>query len=325
MSFADILVLALVTILWFGFCTLLTVLFHETGHLIFGILSGYRLTGFAVSGIMFSKGKVIKYPSRQLAFGQCFMRTDDMDKDPKLLIAGGCIVNLVLGIGLAVIAVITLRLDRTEGVWRLMLISVPALINIVMGMINLFGGSPMSDGNTLREMKQKNGKQMYNRVMAVTEQLLDGKAYSEMPEDLFKWGGDKNKCSLTAELSMYGYYREFECLKDLESFKKLMMKNGFDKNPENEPIFAEEEGLERKIWSYVCGGGSQYSEITEADARVPREALVQYMRSDKSDKDFSNAISKLGSPMRGLARSAELSREALNRVVNDKRGRGKGK
>ena len=325
MNFADIITLALATVLWFAVCTILTVLIHETGHLVFGKVSGYRLTGFAVAGLMIRNGRVQKYPAKRLSFGQCFMCCDNIEQDPGKLIAGGCITNLILGSVLLIAAVITLELGNTGGVWRLMLISVPALINIVMGLTNLCGGSPMSDGNTLKDVREPGGKAMYNRIMVITAHILEGKAFSEMPEELFKWSGNKEKCSLTAELSMYGYYRSFEKLKDLDGFKKLMMRHGFDRKPEHEPIFAEEEDLERKIWTYVSGGGSQYSEITEADAKTPREVLVQFMMSRGSDKKFEDAASVLGSPMYGLARSALLSRAALDRVMKDKRERGREK
>lgn len=326
MNFGDIVALAIVTILWFGLCTVLTVLIHETGHFIFGKMSGYRLTGFAVAGLMIRNGKVRKYPSKRLSFGQCFMCCENIDKDPRKLIAGGCVTNLVLGTLLSAVAVITLDLGDTGGVWRLMLISVPALINIVMGLTNLYGGSPMSDGNTLRDVREPDGKAMYNRIMMITAHLLDGRAFSEMPEELFGWSGDRNKCSLAAELSMYDYYRRFEHLKNLDGFRKLLSEFGFDRNAETEPIFADEESLERKIWNCVCGNsGSQYSEITEADARTPREVLVHYMWLKGSEKAFKSAVSELENPIFGLARSAIISRDALNSVLNDGKGRrGKG-
>lgn len=320
MSFADIILLGLATVLWFAVCTMLTVLIHETGHLVFGKMSGYRLMGFAVSGLMFRNGKIKRYPAKRLSFGQCFMCTDNMDKDPKKLIAGGCIVNLVLGTMLVVFAVLTLGLDSEKGVWRLMLIAVPALINIVMGLTNLFGGSPMSDGNTLKEAREPEGRQMYNRIMMITAHLLDGRAFSEMPEELFTWSGDRYTCSLAAELSMYGYYRKFEQLKDFNGFKSLMEQSGFDRKEDKEPIFAEEESLERKLWSCVCGSGSQYSEIVEADAKTSREVLVQYALTGRVKKDFEKTVSALENPMYGLARSAVISKNVLTGILDDKRG-----
>lgn len=323
MTFADMVLLGLVTITWFGICTLVTVLMHETGHLVFGKISGYKLTGFAVTGFLIRNGKIETYPAKRLNFGQCFMCCEDEEKDPKKLIAGGCITNLVLGSVLVLTAILTLNLKDQSGVWRLMFIAVPALINIVMGCVNLFGGSATSDGNTLKEIRVKDGKRMYNRVMMITAHLLDGRAFSEMPEELFRWSGDRNKCSLAAELSMYAYYRKFEKIENVAELKGLMQKSGFDRKPVSEPIFADEEEIERKIWQLVFETGSQYSEIVNADAKYPRELLLQFLQSGISESGFNKALENLEKPMYGLARSARYSKTALKKVLKDKDGRNK--
>ncbi len=318
MTFADIVLLGFITIVWFGICTMLTVLIHETGHLVFGKLSGYTLTGFAVAGLMIRKGKLERYPAKRLSFGQCFMCCENEDRDPRKLIAGGCIVNLVLGCVLTLTAILTLNLKEQGGVWRLMFLTVPALINIVMGSANLFGGSAMSDGNTLKDVKAVDGKQMYNRVMMITSHLLDGRAFSEMPEGLFRWNGDRNKCSLAAEISMYAYYRRFEKTEDIGKLKSLMQEYKFDRAQVNDPIFADEEEVERKIWQLISGSGSQYSEIVNAEARYPRELVLQSLQSGMNEDRFNEVLLKLEKPMSGLARSARFSRTALIKALKSK-------
>ena len=299
MGIGDCIALAIATVVWFLCCMIVTVLVHETGHLISGLISGYRLSGFAISGFIIRRqdGRLgwHRYSHQSLSWGQCFMYANEINAPPRLLIAGGCIMNIVIGVILSFIAIITISLEGS-GVWRLMLLAVPASINIVMGIANLTGGSASSDGNTLKEVKSDEGRRMYNRVMKITAELLDGKMYSEMPASLFEYSGSS---SLAEEIRMYGYYRKCEECKDNAGYRELISKFGFNGKPKGQ-FFLEEKQIESELASAVLSKTEESSL-----GKVPvdaREVLLMLARCDKNVDEVMARFEK-DCPMPGLVKS----------------------
>lgn len=312
MGIADYISLALVTVVWFLACMILTVVLHEIGHLIGGLLSGYRLSGFAVGGIILRRqnGRFgwHKYPLGSLNWGQCFMYGEE-DSSPGMLVTGGCAMNIILGLVFSVIALVTIGLDE-KGVWRLMFLAVPASVNMVMGLANLLSGSVTSDGNTLKEVKKDDGKRMYNRTMMITAELLDGKSYSEMKAELFRYSG---KSSLAEEIKMYGFYRKFEECNTSNGYKRILKDYGFGGKPEG--YFAAEKETESEIARAVFSK-TQESHIGKVPADG-RELLLMVARDDTdADQVFMDFERKC--PMPGLAKSALRCWENIKEIRKER-------
>lgn len=314
MGVVDFISLALATVVWFLICMVLTVIVHEMGHLVGGLISGYRLSGFAVCGVILRRqhGKLglHRYRMQSLNWGQCFM-SGDVDTEPKMLIAGGCVINILLGAVFTILSVLTLSLDE-KGVWRLMLLAVPASINMIMGLANLVGGSPTSDGNTLKEVRTEDGKKMYNRSMMITAGLLDGHTYSDMPTELFKYDGNS---SLAEEIRMYEYYRKNETCKTAKDYKELVKEYGF--SGKQKGFFTEEKETESEIAKAVF----KKSEENRV-GKLPvdgREFLLMMAKADKDD-NYNLVKFEYECPMPGVARSVSKCWDNIKKIRTERSG-----
>jgi len=86
---------------------------HELGHLVFGLLSGYRFSSFRLFSLVWYKenGKVLFRRSRnKLALGQCLMLPPKHEKDFKFVWhnLGGGLFNLLIA-GILLILTIYIR------------------------------------------------------------------------------------------------------------------------------------------------------------------------------------------------------------------------
>lgn len=319
MDISDYIALALVTVVWFLFCMVVTVIVHETGHLIGGLISGYRLSGFAVSGVMLrrqeGKLKWKRYSPSCLNWGQCFMFSREINAPPEFLISGGGIMNIFVGAVLTVITILSISLDE-KGIWRLMLLAVPASINLVMGIANLTSGSASSDGNTLKEVKGKDGIRMYNRVMMITAELLDGKMYSEMAPELFEYSGSS---SLAEELKMYGYYRKFEECHSESVYSELAVKSGFHGKGLGGKFFLDEKRTETELAAAVLSDKDEpYFGKMPAEGRELLLILARHGYNQDADKRLAEFTKKC--PMPGLARSASRCWENIKEIRKERFG-----
>lgn len=161
---------------------LLAVLIHETGHLILGLLTGYHFVSYKFLWLKLTDtGAGMKlnicgiYP-----LGQCLMYPVKSKADPKMLILGGPVFNLVFGI-LFIICGFTIS-KTIYGIIALYLGS----MDITTGIYNLFLGSAYSDGHTFKEIKNdKESAHVYNNIMMIYRYLHIGTDYKDMPDHLF--------------------------------------------------------------------------------------------------------------------------------------------
>lgn len=122
----------------------LQVIIHETGHLIFGLLSGYKFSSFRISSLIFVKeNDQLKIKKLKIAGtgGQCLMTPPDLidGKMPVVLYnLGGSILNIILSTIFAVISFFTASIP---------LLSMSMLIIAVIGVaFALINGVPMRLG-----------------------------------------------------------------------------------------------------------------------------------------------------------------------------------
>ena len=163
----------------------LTILIHELGHLLFGLLTGYRLLHIEILGFSFehigSAFRLRKY--KNTAVGQCMMYSGDENRNPLLLVCGGIIFNLVFGGSAFILAI------AVNGLIARILLLVFGSINLSTAVTNMFLGSATSDGKVFLELVFGEGKKerrvLYNRILKIAVYLREGRSYRDMPGDLF--------------------------------------------------------------------------------------------------------------------------------------------
>lgn len=162
----------------------ITVLAHELGHLIFGLITGYRFLSLTLFGVTVSRtrGRLRLSKSGHFVYGQCLMYPAKPDADPKLMIAGGVLMNLVM----VMLNVFCLAKglsggmnDETEVI---MLFCCELMIFNVTGIIgNLVCGSDTSDGATLREARSDpDNCRCYNNIMLISKETVEGHRADEL-------------------------------------------------------------------------------------------------------------------------------------------------
>jgi len=143
---------------WIGFMAMLAVaafvqiVLHETGHLLFGLLTGYRFVSFRIGSLVLvrdDKGYGLRRFSVAGTGGQCLLEPPaNADKFPyKLYCMGGVIVNLLT----AIVAYVVVLVADVAPMWGIVLMSLSVtdlFIGLMNGMPLKIGGVP-NDGYNL--------------------------------------------------------------------------------------------------------------------------------------------------------------------------------
>ncbi len=188
-----------------------TVIIHEYGHWVGGILTGYRTVYICFFSFVFykdasKKNRNARYPGM---VGQCIMvpRNDKIPK-PDTLISGGPAMSIAAGI-VAMVAVWALIAEMMR--LQAALIGMFSMFSLTFGIMNLIPRGT-NDGANLREIKKSDAnRKAYNKVMEVYAHNVWGVTYMEMPEELLRIPKG-SEGSLADELEEYSGIRE-ECIK----------------------------------------------------------------------------------------------------------------
>lgn len=90
-------------VLFLALAILLQIIIHEAGHLVFGLLSGYKFSSFRIGSFMLSRDESGKLSTRKISIagtaGQCLMCPPDFKEDGSLPVVlynlGGVVFNLL--------------------------------------------------------------------------------------------------------------------------------------------------------------------------------------------------------------------------------------
>lgn len=169
----------------------LHIIIHESGHLLFGLFSGYQFVSFRVGSLIFYKSKgQYKFGKYKLAGtgGQCLMSPPEF-KDGmipyRLYNMGGAIMNLLFSIPTMLIWVTA----KPDGLGK--------IICILWTMVGLFSaaanGIPMSIGpidndgkNAINLGKNRKALRAFGLQLKVNKMQMEGYLLSEMPEEWFE-------------------------------------------------------------------------------------------------------------------------------------------
>ncbi len=191
----------------------LQLIIHEGGHLIFGLLSGYRFTSFRIGSLMWIKQNGnIKCKKLSIAgtAGQCLMSPPDM-KDRKIPVAlynfGGSILNAITGI-----AFVGLSFAMRNVPILAILFPLLAVFGFILAFTN---GIPMRTGtvdndgyNALSVSRSSEAMRSFWLQLKVNEQMALGVRLRDMPDDWFTVPSDEAmKNSLTAVMGVFACNR----------------------------------------------------------------------------------------------------------------------
>ena len=188
---------------------LIQVIVHEAGHLIFGLLSGYRFLSFRIGSLMLIKEEG-KFKIRQFSIagtaGQCLMAPPDLvdGKMPVVLYnLGGCILNLITSTLFAVIAYV----NKDNPIAFMICVAV-GVIGVAFALTNgipLQVGPMTNDGyNALSLGKNPKAMQAFWLQLKVNNEQAKGMRLKDMPESWFPIPADEDmENGLIAALAVF--------------------------------------------------------------------------------------------------------------------------
>ena len=197
-------------------------LIHEAGHLVFGLLTGYKFSSFRIFSFMWMKedGKMkLKRLSLAGTGGQCLMSPPDR-KDGKIPLVlynlGGSFINIIIG---ALFLVVYLLCSDSPFLSPLLLIfTVVGFITAMMNGIPMRMGTVDNDGyNAFALSKNKEAVEAFWVQLKVAEQSAKGVRIKDMPSAWFTVPTDEAmKNSMVAVRGVFACNR----LMDEEKFEE---------------------------------------------------------------------------------------------------------
>lgn len=176
---------------------LVAIVTHEAGHLLFGLLTGYKFSSFRIGSLMFIKRQgrlsLCRY-SLAGTGGQCLMIPPEGcdGKIPVILYnLGGVIINLVVG-------AISIMLYFSVGQIPLVSITLK-LLAILSFLFAITNGIPMNTGgvandgmNALFLRKNRWAAEAFRLQLVINGEISDGRRIKDIPDEYFTLpeGGD---------------------------------------------------------------------------------------------------------------------------------------
>lgn len=186
---------------------------HEAGHLVFGLLSGYKFSSFRIFNFMWVK-KNEKIIFKRLKItgtaGQCLMSPPDMvnGRIPVVLFnLGGIIMNVAVSL---VFLVFFFAFNCSAYVSLALLIFVFAgFVTALMNGIPMNSGAVSNDGyNAVSLTKDTNAMRSFWVQMKVTEMLTKGVRVKDMPAEWFEVPDDETmKNGMAAVMGVFAANR----------------------------------------------------------------------------------------------------------------------
>ena len=169
----------------------LGIIIHESGHLVMGLLTGYRFVSFRIGSFILVKqdGRfVIRRFSLAGTGGQCLMKHDKVEKDEDIPYfwyhSGGGLFNL------ASAALLCLVYLNTSSKYLAIYSMIGMIIYFFMGLINLIPlkkiGLANDGSNILESWLDPSVRRSVLNILMVNAEQMQGKTLDSMPEELFE-------------------------------------------------------------------------------------------------------------------------------------------
>ncbi len=232
----DFLPLYLLTMGVFLIALVLTTVIHEAGHLVGGLLTGYRFACFRVMGISWSRGTDGKIRMGRISTpgvgGQCLMLPPPLEEGKKpfmLYQAGGSLMNLIFAALFAAGAIIAGMQPPAAAVSVLMSFyreplsqgrAIAELILWIFAVSNLASaltnGIPMkthlisNDGQNMLDLRRSpDALRRHWTDMKIAAGIWQGEQLKDMPAEWFSMPSDEQLCEnpmfVSAGMMYYSY------------------------------------------------------------------------------------------------------------------------
>lgn len=200
----------------------LQIIIHEGGHLIFGLLTGYRFVSFRVGSLMlYRQNRKLKLGKYSLAGtgGQCLLAPPDLKngKIPCVLYnLGGALMNLLVSL-ICVGIVLWGHPGKILVCFHIAMAVIGILFAITNGIPMRLGGIDNDGYNALSLGKNPEALRSIWVQLKTNEQLLEGIRLKDMPEEWFAIPSDEDmKNSMVSALGVFACNR----LMDEHEFEK---------------------------------------------------------------------------------------------------------
>ncbi|MBC9825702.1 site-2 protease family protein [Carnobacterium inhibens] len=232
-------------VLFFFISFFIHILLHETGHLIFGLLTGYTFVSFRIGTltIIKEKGK-LKRKRFHLpgTGGQCLMSPPDYSTDhfPFVLYnLGGVFINLLFSV-IPLILTLTIEGLSLPVLSLCLLFAGSALLTALTNGIPMkIGGMPNDGYNLLSILKEEENKKAFFIQLKVNALMTEGSRLKDIPLENIQLKGNpqfSNLLAISVYLLEYNWY--------LDNLKLGIAKQKLDAflpHLENLPLFYRNE------------------------------------------------------------------------------------
>ena len=200
---------------------------HESGHLVFGLLSGYKFSSFRIFSFMWVKENE-KIRLRRLSIagtgGQCLMSPPDV-KDGKLPLVlynlGGSLMNVIASALLFVLYIFTKNIPFLSVM--LLMCAIVGIVIAIMNGVPMRLGTVDNDGyNAFSLTRNSEAMRSFWIQMKVNEQLTKGVRLKDMPDEWFVVPSDEAmKNSMVVVMGIFACNRLMD-KQDFPEADKLM-------------------------------------------------------------------------------------------------------
>lgn len=200
---------------------------HETGHLVFGLVTGYKFLSFRIGDLMILKadGKIkIKKHSVAGTMGQCLLAPPEMNNGKIPYIAynlGGVILNFLFSLA----ALIVFLKIKPEGwVYSMMIAFIySGFATVILNGIPFNNELVTNDGyNALVTGRSEQALRSFYYQLKINEALSRGLRVKDMPSEWFALPSEEDKNNIMASSGAVFYCNRLmdEC--DFEKAEKYM-------------------------------------------------------------------------------------------------------
>ena len=166
------------------------IIIHEGGHLVFGLLSGYRFSSFRIFSFMWVKeGDKVKFKRHSIAGtgGQCLMSPPDIQNGEMPVVwynLGGSLMNIIFSTIFLVCFFLFNSVSVLSGI--LLLLSLLGYSLAILNGVPMRMGALDNDGyNAISLTKDAEAREAFWMQMKVVEETTKGVRLRDMPAEWF--------------------------------------------------------------------------------------------------------------------------------------------
>ena len=178
--------------IWIILAFYISIIIHEAGHLVMGLLSGYEFLSFRVGSTAWVKtDSGIKRKKLELegSGGQCIMmppETDTPETNPVMLyFAGGGLFNLLTAVICLPLAAV---IKNSYIAQPFLIIGLLSLYQVIINLVPMNLQLPNDGSNLVMLRRSREQRIMLYQNLRIHGLLYRGLTLSEMPENLFTMG-----------------------------------------------------------------------------------------------------------------------------------------